>query len=188
MSCPIARHWTVAPIRGAKPLGLDILYGVDHLGTRETESYMEKLIFTRACLSNVRVIVVIMRVPLIESLCQAAIEWIPTRVPIVRHTWGLWPRPVKSGSKCHCFPRPWRLVKSTRYWKLLDGVTGYPGPSRVKQTGGEILPTHVYHNEEERLCRLLSGSVLFRLVVSPFQLGVVEPYPVQVYNSPVVYC
>jgi hypothetical protein len=32
----------------AKPLGLDICHGVDHLGTCETESYMDKLIFTRA--------------------------------------------------------------------------------------------------------------------------------------------
>jgi hypothetical protein len=34
---------------------------------------MEKLTFTRACLSNVRVIMAIMRVPLVELLCQAVI-------------------------------------------------------------------------------------------------------------------
>jgi hypothetical protein len=31
---------------------------------------MEKLTFTRACLSNVRVIMVIMHVPLVGLLCQ----------------------------------------------------------------------------------------------------------------------
>jgi hypothetical protein len=38
---------------------------------------MEKLAFTRACLSDVRVIMVIMRVPLVKLLCQAAMGWIP---------------------------------------------------------------------------------------------------------------
>jgi hypothetical protein len=52
--------------------------GVDHPGTCETEFYMEKLAFTRACLSDVRVIVVILHVPLIESLCPTAMGWIPT--------------------------------------------------------------------------------------------------------------
>jgi hypothetical protein len=33
---------------------------------------MEKLTFTRACLSGVRVIMVIMHVPLVESLCEEA--------------------------------------------------------------------------------------------------------------------
>jgi hypothetical protein len=53
---------------GAKLLGLDILRGVHCSGTCKTEFYMEKLAFTRACLADVRVIMVIMRVPLVESL------------------------------------------------------------------------------------------------------------------------
>jgi hypothetical protein len=57
-------------------------------------------------------------------------------------------------------------------------VPGWGG-RRVRQTGGEILLAHVYHNEEERWCRLLSGSVLFRLVVPPLHPGVVEPYSVR---------
>jgi hypothetical protein len=44
---------------GAKPPGLDISCGVDRPGTCEAESYMEKLVFTRACLSDVRVIMAI---------------------------------------------------------------------------------------------------------------------------------
>jgi hypothetical protein len=38
---------------------------------------MEKLAFTRACLSDVSVIMTIMRVPLIELLCQVVMGWIP---------------------------------------------------------------------------------------------------------------
>jgi hypothetical protein len=48
------------PLSGdAKPLGLDIWRGVDRPSTCETKSYMEKLTFTRACLSDIRVIIVI---------------------------------------------------------------------------------------------------------------------------------
>jgi hypothetical protein len=39
---------------------------------------MKKLVFTMPCLSDVRVIMAIMRVPLIELLCQAVIGCIPT--------------------------------------------------------------------------------------------------------------
>jgi hypothetical protein len=39
---------------------------------------MEKLAFTRVCLSGVRVIMAITCVPLVELLCQEAIIWIPT--------------------------------------------------------------------------------------------------------------
>jgi hypothetical protein len=62
----------------AKPPGLDILCGIDRPGTCKTESYMKKPTFTMACLSDDRVIMVIMRVPLVESLCQMVMEWIPT--------------------------------------------------------------------------------------------------------------
>jgi hypothetical protein len=37
---------------------------------------MDKLAFTRACLSDVGAIIVIIRVPLVELLCQAVIGWI----------------------------------------------------------------------------------------------------------------
>jgi hypothetical protein len=38
------------------------------------------------------------------------------------------------------------------------------------------LPVHVYHNDGKRMCGLLPGLVIFKLVVSPLQLGVVGPY------------
>jgi hypothetical protein len=51
---------------GARSPRLDICCGEDRLGTREIKSYMEKLAFIRMCLSRVRVIMTIMRVPLVE--------------------------------------------------------------------------------------------------------------------------
>jgi hypothetical protein len=56
-------------LEDVKPSGLDILRGVDRPGNCKTESYMEKPTFTRACLYDVRVIMVIMCVLLVESLC-----------------------------------------------------------------------------------------------------------------------
>jgi hypothetical protein len=38
---------------------------------------MEKLTFTRACLSDVSVIMVIIRVTMVELLCQTVMGWIP---------------------------------------------------------------------------------------------------------------
>jgi hypothetical protein len=37
---------------------------------------MERLTFTRACLSDISVIMTIMHVPLVELLCQATMGWI----------------------------------------------------------------------------------------------------------------
>jgi hypothetical protein len=53
-----------------EPLGLDILCGVYRPGTCETESYMKKLAFARACLSDISVTMAIMHVPLVELLCH----------------------------------------------------------------------------------------------------------------------
>jgi hypothetical protein len=39
---------------------------------------MEKLTFTRACLSDVSVIMTIMRVPLVQLLCHVVMGWIST--------------------------------------------------------------------------------------------------------------
>jgi hypothetical protein len=37
---------------------------------------MEKSVFTRVCLSDVRVIMVIMLVPMVERLCEVVMGWI----------------------------------------------------------------------------------------------------------------
>jgi hypothetical protein len=73
LSCHAAVGGVVFP-RDVKPPGMDILYSVDRLVTCKIESYMEKLAFTEACLSDVGVIMVIMCVPLVESLCQVAMR------------------------------------------------------------------------------------------------------------------
>jgi hypothetical protein len=56
------------------------------------------------------------------------------------------------------------------------------------QIGGEILPAHVYRNKEKRICGLLLGLVLFRLVVPPLQLRVVMPFRYGVCGSSVICC
>jgi hypothetical protein len=52
------------------------------------------------------------------------------------------------------------------------------GREADRAAGGEILPTHINHNEEERYCILFSALVHFRLVAPPLQQGVVGPYMV----------
>jgi hypothetical protein len=52
------------------------------------------------------------------------------------------------------------------------------GGRRNGQTGGEILPAHVYHNEGKRRYGLLPGLVHFRFMAPPLQPRVVGPYPV----------
>jgi hypothetical protein len=90
-----------------KPSDLDILCSVDCLGTCVTESYMEKLTFTRACLSYVRVIMIIMRVSLVEWLCHMAMGQISTLEYMLPGACGLlWTCTVASGNKCRRFPRP----------------------------------------------------------------------------------
>jgi hypothetical protein len=98
---------------------------------------MEKIAFTRACLSDVRVLMVIYTCTLGRVATSNDDEMDScTRVPAARHTWSLWPCPVVSGGKSHCFPSLWHLVKSRRYWKLLDGAIGCLGPSWVEEAGG----------------------------------------------------
>jgi hypothetical protein len=58
---------------------------------------MKKSVFTRANLSDVRVIMVIMCVPVEKSLYQV--------VPVVRDGCHMWLRPFLPGIKCRCFPR-----------------------------------------------------------------------------------
>jgi hypothetical protein len=60
----------------------------------------------------------------------------------------------------------------------LPGLVSGQGGRRNGQTDGEILPAHIYQNEEKRMCGLLSGFILFRLVAPTLQPRVVGPYPV----------
>jgi hypothetical protein len=65
-----------------------------------------------------------------------------------------------------------------------------PVPSQerrhFRQTCSEILPAHVYRDEESRGCRLLLGLVLSRLVAPPLQPRVVGHICYGVYGSSAV--
>jgi hypothetical protein len=88
MSRPVDQQWGWPLSRGAKLPGLNIWHGVDRPGICETKSYMEKLIFTRAYLSNVKVIMVIMCVPSIELLCQSVMGQIHALKYLLQDTCG----------------------------------------------------------------------------------------------------
>jgi hypothetical protein len=57
---------------GCEAPGIVIWWSVDRLGTCVTKSYMEKIVFTRACLSYVRAILAFIHVSLFDLLHQAA--------------------------------------------------------------------------------------------------------------------
>jgi hypothetical protein len=69
---------------------------------------MEKLAFTKVCLSYVRVITVIMHLSMVESLCQMPMGQILALEYVLLGAHGfLWPRLVALSNKCRPFPRPW---------------------------------------------------------------------------------
>jgi hypothetical protein len=84
---------------------------------------MEKLAFTRANLSGVRVIMVIMHVLVGALLSQATMGWILVLKCLLSGARGhLWLRPIMPGIKCHRFPMtrlPWCLPCT----KMPPGVT-----------------------------------------------------------------
>jgi hypothetical protein len=60
---------------------------------------MEKLAFTRAHLSNVRVNMMIVRVPLVDLLCQTMMGWILALEYLLPGTHGcMWSRLIMLGS------------------------------------------------------------------------------------------
>jgi hypothetical protein len=65
------------------------------------------------------------------------------------------------------------ILEAPRWSAWMPRPVPIQGGRRVGQTSGEILPTHVYRNEEVRWCGLLLGLVLFRLAAPPLQSGVV---------------
>jgi hypothetical protein len=67
---------------------------------------MGKPAFTRASLSNVRVIMAIIRVPVVELLCQAVMRRIPVLKYLLSGARGRpWPYSVVPGIKCCRFQR-----------------------------------------------------------------------------------
>jgi hypothetical protein len=170
---------------GAKPLGRASWHGVEHTGRWWTESLMKKHVFTRACLSDVKVIIVIMCVSVVEFLCQETTEWIPVLKYLVSGACGrLWPCIVISGIKCRRFPRSQLLccLPSTENpWTWLLGARVFLEPrdeaDRADRWKNPACPWHLRWGKV--LLHISLGFSFFRLVVPPLQPGVVEPYPLQ---------
>jgi hypothetical protein len=92
--------------RGAKLPGWAIFLGVGRTGPCWTRCPMEKPTFTRESISDVRMIMVIMRVLEEELLCQVAIGWIPVLECMLSSAHGrLWLRLVMPGIKWSYFRR-----------------------------------------------------------------------------------
>jgi hypothetical protein len=73
---------------GAKPPGRTVCHDVDHPGLRWTGSRMENPAFTRVNLSNVRVIMAIMRILMVELAMLGDDEMnSSTQVLVVRCMW-----------------------------------------------------------------------------------------------------
>jgi hypothetical protein len=84
---------------GAMPPGLNISWMVDHLGTCVIESLHGVDLFTRACLSYVRTIMVFMCASLFELLCQAVMGQVPALEYLLLGARGLlWPSPIMPGT------------------------------------------------------------------------------------------
>jgi hypothetical protein len=134
------------------------------LGTCITKCYMEKPAFTRACLSNIRVypgdyVCTLGRVARLGGDGTDSC----TLVPTTRCAWSLWPCTIILDNKCYRFLRPRRLVKIY----LILGAPGWSdwvprpilcwGGRRAGQTGGKILPAHIYHNERKDPVQISPG-------------------------------
>jgi hypothetical protein len=100
---------------GVKPLGRATWRSVDCLGPWWIESLMERPAFARPCLSDVRVIMMIMRAPVVELLCQTAKRRILALKCQLSGAHGhIWPCPIVLGIKCH------HLLRSQLWWCLPD--------------------------------------------------------------------
>jgi hypothetical protein len=149
---------------------------------------MAKPTFTRMNLSNVRMIMAIMRVLVEELLCQAVMgQILVLNCPLSGTRGCMRLLFIVLGFKCHRFLR-------TQLQGHLPDTGGTPrcgcqGPGYVSNsgvrirstrlTGGKILPARGHRDGGKDWCGLLMGLVLFRLVVCPLRPGVVGPYSIQ---------
>jgi hypothetical protein len=154
--------------------------GVDHVGPWWTRFLMKKLAFIRKNLSNVRVIIVIMRVPVEELRCQAVIGWTLVLKHLLSNACG-----HVLSCKALKVAASWGPDSSdfTRYWKSPRHYCQEPGyvPSRITrriyigQTSAKILSVCGYRDGRENWYESFQSLVPFRLVAHPLQLGVVRP-------------
>jgi hypothetical protein len=111
---------------------------------------MEKLAFTSACLSYIRVIMVIMRVSLVEWLCQIAMGR-------VQHSSTCCQAPVSSSghvlshqaindeaSQDLGIGRAYLILKALEQIDWMPGPISSRGGRQNGETGGAILPAHDY--------------------------------------------
>jgi hypothetical protein len=82
--------------------------------------------------------------------------------------------------------RAYPLLKAPGRGDWMLGPIPGRGGRRNGQTGGEIMPAHVYHNEGKRKCRLLPSLVLFRLVALLFNQEWWSHIRYVVYGSPAI--
>jgi hypothetical protein len=100
-----------------------------------TESYMEKPAFTRACLSDIKLILVIMHVPFIELLCQVVMGWILALKYLLSGMCGAY------GHALSC--------------QTVNVATSQD------QAPGEMLHAHIYYNEEKVTVWIILGFSSF---------------------------
>jgi hypothetical protein len=141
--------------RGAKPPGWAICLGVDRPGPWWTGSLIEKPAFTRVNLSNVKVIMTIIRVLVKELLCQTVMGQIPVLECLLSSARGrLWLRPFMPGITSLLLPEDPAPGALIRYWRTpRRGCRGTEcmlrRGLRIRQTGltgGEILFAHGYRD------------------------------------------
>jgi hypothetical protein len=149
-----------------------------------TRPFTENPTSTRVSLSDVRVIMMIMRVFMKELLYQAVMRQAPVLECMLSGARGnLRLCPIMSGMKWHCFlraPLQWRIPGTVKPPGVAVRGLGSM-PNRVMRrsysgpTGGKILLTCGHQDGRKDRCGSGLGLVLFRLVVHPLQPGEVGP-------------
>jgi hypothetical protein len=153
---------------------------------------MKKLTFIRTNLSDVRVIMTIMRVRVIELLCQMTMRQIPVLKYLPSGACGrLWSCPVVPDIKCCCFPRSWLqwcLPGTVSPWDPGRVLSTGGGMRRVGLIGGEIIPAHCYRDRVPYQYGALGSQAVCRwrkLVVPRFFTVADDPqYPR--YKTPTI--
>jgi hypothetical protein len=114
-----------------------IYFDVDHLGSWLTGSFMESPTLIGVRLSDVRVVMMIMHVLVVELLYQAVMEQIPVLECLLPGMHGYQRlRHVMSDTKWPHFLRISTPRSPARYWEPLGMATEGPGACRAGSQGG----------------------------------------------------
>jgi hypothetical protein len=98
-------------------------------------AFMGGLALIGVSLSDVRVIMMIMRVLMVKLLCQVVMGWVPVLECLLPDTRGCQRiHPFLSGIKRRCLLRILTPESLTRYWKPLDVAFGDLGLCRAGHT------------------------------------------------------